>query len=168
MRVYELIIRFRHYRCKEGYIWCTDGSFVDPNMFKSSDKIAYGYVLNDHTVASLKRSELMRTWSEAKSYCTECTNDGKSGYLPSSSELQSLYSSIMSSKMKSDLITAGIYEMCNYRLPAGADDASEPNWWHIWSRDEYSANNAYNVGYYGSVYANNKSTGHYFIPFFKF
>lgn len=60
MVLYEMMIGIR--ASIEGLIWCTDGSFVDPSMFQSSGKEAYGYALNSSTVVRITRS-LGLAWS---------------------------------------------------------------------------------------------------------
>lgn len=65
MKIYELLIGFS--TSIEGKIWCTDGSFIEPSMYQSSGKKAYGYALNDTTVVRLTRSSGME-WSSKNNY----------------------------------------------------------------------------------------------------
>lgn len=96
-------------------------------------------------------------------------NAGKVSYMPARDELVTLYKSIMSGRMKDDLITAGIYTTsCNYR---NASDDFSTGWCHIWSSSQCSDSNyrvwiVYSNGG-GKNYGYKNSTNVYVIPFFK-
>lgn len=95
-------------------------------------------------------------------------NAGKVSYMPARDELLDLYKSIMSGRMKDDLITAGIYTTsCNYR---NASDDFSTGWCNIWSSSQcsdssYGAWIVYSNG--GRNYGYKNSTNVYVIPFFK-
>lgn len=79
-------------------------------------------------------------------------------YMPALNELLNLYSSIVYGRMRDDLITAGLYEKCNYR----DDNDGDTGWRTIWSSTECSHthephSSAY-VGYNGGYTYLNKST----------
>lgn len=169
MLLYDLLTGFRFSR--EGCIWCTDGSFMKPRKFRSLDKDAFGYVLTMNYAVSLKRSEEKLPWSKSERYCLDKVNAKLRGHLPGSFNLKVLYESIMWGKMKEDLIKAGLYESCNYRMPCGPatnGDPTRPDWSHVWTNEEGSDDfTAYYVSSTGYLYSKPKDYMSFTIPFYK-
>ena len=209
MILYELL-KGNHYLssrvAKEGRIWCTDGSFVDPCEFNPLRKIAYGYVLDKNRIVSLNKSSLRLSWAKSNNfmnkyltdfrssslylgsdnseelknseefsyancpaifYACNQINHGIESYMPAVKELQFLYNSIMDGRMKKDLITAGIYKNCNYRLRS--EDGMSDEWHYIWSSTQHISycKDAWYVGPDGSAHSNSKLHKCYVIPFFN-
>lgn len=97
-------------------------------------------------------------------YSCNQVNANKFSYMPAKEEVVTLYNSIMSGNMKDDLITAGLYESCNYR------DKSSDSWNVIWSSTEHSktTNKVWFISHIISQPINYKFVDYYVIPFFKF
>lgn len=171
MKLYNLITEHKDLKePRKGYIWCTDGSFVKPEEFSTSGKTAYGYALTNKFVVSIRKSSKSMGWYDSSRYCMNESIAGKRGRVPSLDDLKSIIDSIMDGRMKDDLLTAGIYELCNYRI---ADDCTD-GWNYIWSRDIYDSYPSYlNRGFYVLSYYKGSlvtqfTLPRYALPVFKF
>lgn len=173
MVLYDLLLGVEpSYLNPKGKIWCSDGSFIRPDQFRklgdrwSASKYPVGYGLNDNVAVPIIRENLFRSWYLAHKYCNDCIKVSDkygtvNGYLPSEGELSELYDSIMYGRMMKDLITAGVYEECNYRLE------KHSSWGYMWTSKEYDMTYAGSVGFYGAIQAQDKSNLLRVIPFFK-
>lgn len=162
MVLYELLVESKV--SIKGRIWCTDGSLLKPEVFYNSpDKVAYGYAISDHKVARITRSVGTYDWYRASDYCDSQSNAGINGHLPSIEYLVETYRSIMFGDMKDDLITAGIYNKCNYTLMS---IDSNNGWLWIWSETEKDSKSSYFVDHGGHDMNYDKRGCFYVIPFF--
>lgn len=168
MILYDLLVESKRSNkfISAGKLYCTDGSFVSPEEFsKNENKVAVAYLLTDDTAVSLRKTNSTYNWSDSNEYCLSLKN----GYLPSDRELRTLYDSIMGrityGRMKRDLMKAGIYELCNYRL--GIEELDSPdNWGSVWSSTYYCYQHPIVTNSGGSLYYPD-SDKHYVIPFYK-
>lgn len=128
------------------------------------------------TTDGVANSDILRSFSGFSSSacpaiyygCTQ-VNAGVTSYMPARDEVDSLRSSIMSGNMKKDLITAGLYESCNYRRAYNNSMTNSGDWYDIWSSTQYSDLNyfAWDVYYDGSKDFDSKYYALCVIPFFK-
>lgn len=128
-----------------------------------SDGVANSKAIMGHERAS-------ETGSPAAYASCSQSIDGVTSYMPAVEELKELYQSIMSGRMKENLITAGLYEKCNYRM----NDNGIDGWSEIWSSTEYSPHgslsslamfvNELGIRHYSY---SGKNKARYVIPFFN-
>lgn len=68
--------------CEEGFIWCTDGSFMDLTDFRFSNKEALGYVIGNNVAISLYPSDKCLSWDDAEEYCKNHAIRGVKAEIP--------------------------------------------------------------------------------------
>lgn len=148
-------------------------SNIDKNLYCSTGSISRsdGFS-NSEVLRSI--DEFSRSKGHAIYECLDQSNAGIKSYMPAIEELSELYKSIMYGDMNEDLRTAGIYELCNYRLSA-RKLGSYSYWGEVWSStestDEKMSDYIYCVFSNGKIYPCYKSHKRrdkgYYIPFFR-
>lgn len=157
--------------CRKGYIWCNDGTFVEPSKFKGCrNKLPVGYAINDSTVAGLSKGGMMISRINLEDYASNIKNSGIECHIPTFNEAKELLSLVSGGQLHRELKEAGLNHLCNYNKIS--DDGLSNGWSRIWIRSEVKSCDQilytiyHTLDYKGvlSLYENEWS---YFIPFFK-